>query len=146
MAAKILGLKIAVTLTVVISLAIVLLVPSYSVVGAILGVETEELPLPSGDISAVPQSVVADTTKLAAELYGNYQEKYDDFVYQLLVLYLGAKDKDFVIFFNSGGLGWNLLEASPQWRSIITGIQSELDNLGYNSLSLNYLRNSIELI
>ena len=50
MAAQVRRLKIIVTLTVVVSLAIVLLVPSSLVVGVILGVETEELSLPSGDL------------------------------------------------------------------------------------------------
>lgn len=139
-AAKLRTLKIAVTLTVVLSLAIVLLVSSSSMVGIVLRVGTGGQPLPRSDFSAVPQAVVADATSLATELYGDYQKKLSDFENQLLALYLEAKDKDFVIFFNSGGWGWTLLESSSQWRSIITGIQSELDNLGYTSLSLNYQR------
>ncbi len=133
-------LKIAVTLTVVLSLAIVLLVSSSSMVGIILRVGTGGQSLPRSDFSAVPQSVVADATSLATELYGDYQKKSNDFMNQLLALYLEAGDKDFVIFFNPGGWGWNILEASSQWHSIITGIQSELDNLGYTSLALNYQR------
>ncbi len=139
-AAKFRTFKIAVTLTVVLSLAIVLLVSSSSMVGVILRVGTGGRPLPQSDFSAVPQSVVADATSSATELYGGYQKKHTDFMNQLLALYLEAKDKDFVIFFNPGGWGWNLLEASSQWHSIIAGIQSELDNLGYISLSLNYQR------
>ncbi len=140
MAAQIRRLKIVVTLTVVISLAIVLLVPPSSVVGMLLRGGHEGLPLPPSDFSAVPQSVVEDATILATEVYGNYQEKYNDFIDQLLATYLEAKDEDFVIIFNPGGWGWNLLEASPEWYSIITGIQSELARLGYTSLLLNYQR------
>ena len=139
MAAKVRGLKIAVTLTVVISLAIVLLVPPSLVVGITRG-DVEEHPLPQGDFSPVPQSVIEDATRLAAELYEDYQEKSDDLVNQLLTTYLEARDKDFVIIFNPGGWGWNLLEASPQWDSIITGIQSELTSSGYTTLLLHYQR------
>lgn len=139
MAAKVRRLKIVVTLTVVISLAIVLLVPPSALLGATYGVGIEGFTV-SGDLSAVPQPVREDAARLATELYGNYQEKYNDFVDQLLALYLEARDKDFVVFFNSGGWGWTRLESPSQWHSIITGIQSELDNLGYTSLLLNYLR------
>ncbi len=139
-------LKIAVTLTVILSLVIVLLVPSSSVVGMTLRAGAEGLPLPQGDFAAVPPSVVEDATRLATELYGNYQEKYNDFVDQLLALYLEAKDKDFVIFFNSGGWGWTPVESSPGWHSIFTGIQSELAGSGYTSLLLNYLRTKDTLL
>ncbi len=141
MAAKVRILKIAVILTVIISLAIVILVPPSALLGVTYGVGIEGFTL-SGDLSAVPQPVKEDAAKLATELYGNYQEKYNAFVDQLLALYLEARDKDFVVFFNSGGWGWTLLEVPSQWHSIITGIQSELDNLGYSSLLLNYLRTS----
>jgi len=140
MSTRVRRLKIAVTLTVVISLAIVILVPSSSVVGIALKLGPEGLPLPDSDFSAVPQSVVEDATRLATEVHGDYQENHDDFIDQLLATYLEARDKDFVIFFNSGGWGWNILEASPQWTSIFTGIQSELADLGYTLLLLNYQR------
>ena len=140
MSAQVRRLKIAVILTVVLSLAIVVLVPPSSVVGITLRVGTEGLPLPRSDFSAVPQSVVEDATRLATEVYGSYQETHNDFIEQLLATYLEVKDKDFVIFFNSGGWGWNILGASPQWTSIFTGIQSELADLGYTSLLLNYPR------
>ena len=71
---------------------------------------------------------------------GDYQEKRDEFVKQLLVTYSETEDKDFVIFFNSGGVGWNLLETSVGWYSIFEGINQELNDLGYSSLSLDYLR------
>ncbi|GAH81153.1 unnamed protein product, partial [marine sediment metagenome] len=48
--------------------------------------------------------------------------------------------KDFVIVFNPGGWGWNLVEASPGWWSIFDGIESELESLGYTSLMLNHQR------
>ncbi len=132
---KVRWLKIAVTLTVVVSLAIVLLVPSSLSVA-----ETGELLWSDYDLSSVPPSVMADATELAVELYGDYQEKSQDFARQLQTLYLAARDSDFVIFFNPGGWGWSSLADSSQWQSIVTGIQSELDKLGYSSLLLSYLR------
>lgn len=140
MSAQVRKLKIAVILTVVLSLAIVIMVPSSSVIGTTLKLGPEGLPLSHSDFSTVPQSVVEDATRLTTALYGDYQETYNDFIDQLLATYLEAKDKDFVIFFNSGGWGWNILEASPQWTSIFVGIQSELTELGYTLLLLNYQR------
>ena len=140
MAAKIRRLKIAVTLTVILSLAIVLLVPPYLVTGVTSEVGSGGLPISTYDFTTTPQSVIEDASRLATELCGDYQEKHDEFVSQLLATYSEAKDKDFVIFFNSGGAGWNLLEASLGWYSICTGITAELASLGYTSLSLDYLR------
>ncbi len=133
-------LGVLVALTAVLLLGVVLLALSYSEVGVASEIGTGGLPLSSYDISVVPQSVTEDATKLAMELFGDYQEKYKDFANQLLATYVEAKDKDFVVIFNAGGWGWNLLESSPGWRSIFTGIEAELDNLGYTSLLLDYQR------
>jgi len=140
MSAQVRKLRIAVILTVVLSLAFVVMVPASSAVGILLRVGPEGLPLPNSEFSAVPQYVVEDATRLAAEVYGNSLEEYNDFVHQLLEAYLEVRDEDFVVIFNSGGWGWNILEASPQWTSIFTGIQFELADLGYTSLPLNYQR------
>ena len=88
----------------------------------------------------MPQPVADDATKLATELFGDYEEEYNNFTNQLLATYLEAKDKDFVIVFNPGGWGWNLVEASPGWHSIFTGIESELNSSGYTSLLLTHQR------
>lgn len=140
MASQVRRLKIAVTLTVVVSLAFVVLVPSSSTVGILLKEGPEGLPLPHSDFSVVPQPVAEDATRLAASVYGASSEAGNDFSNQLLATYLKVKDEDCVIIFNSGGWGWNMLEASPQWTSIFLGIQSELADLGYTSLLLNYQR------
>ena len=140
MAINIRKLGILIALSAVLLLGAGLLALSYSNVGIVGGVGTGGVPLPVPDLSAVPQSVADDAAELATELFGDYQEKYDDFVNQLLTTYVEAKDKDFVLFFNSGGWGWNFLENSPSWRSIFAGIESELDSLGYTSLLLNYRR------
>ena len=131
---------VGVALAVLLLLGIVLLVPASSVTGIIYEVGNGELPISICDLSAVPQSVAEDAAELATELYGDCQEECNNFVNQLLATFLEAKDKDFVLLFNSGGWGSNLLEASPGWTSIVTGIESELGKLDYTSLSLVYLR------
>jgi hypothetical protein len=133
-------LKIAVILIVALSLAIVIVVPPYLVTGITSEVGSGGMPTSIYGFSTVPQDIAEDADRLATELFGDYQERRDEFVRQLLVTYSEAKDKDFVIFFNSGGAGWNLLETSVGWSSIFDGITHELADSGYTSLSLDYLR------
>lgn len=140
MAAKIHRLEIGLILTVVLSLAIVLLAPSPVVPAKTYEVGTESILSSANDFSAAPPYIVDDANKLATELFGNDQEKHQDFASQLLALYLAAKDKDIVIIFNPGGWGWTPIEASPHGRSFVTGIESELTSLGYTVLFLNHLR------
>jgi hypothetical protein len=133
-------LGILVALSALLILGVAALFFSYSDVGVAVGVGTGGLPLSAPDLSAVPESVAEDAAKLAKELFEDYQEEYEDFVSQLLAAYVEAVDKDVVVIFNSGGWGWNFIENSPGWYSISTGIESELDKLGYSSLLLNYRR------
>jgi hypothetical protein len=133
-------LGILVALTIVLLLGVGLLALSYSDVGVTVGVGNGGLPLSVPDLATVPQSVADNATDLAMELFGDYPEKHNDFVSQLLAAYVEAKDKDFVVVFNSGGWGWNFLENSPGWYGISNGIKSELENLGYTSLMLDYRR------
>ena len=138
--AQIRRLKIAVILTVVLSLAIVIMVPPYLETGITAEVGTGGTPTSIFDFPNIRQDIVDEAVRLGTELFGDYQEKRDEFVKQLLVTYSEAKNKDFVIIFNSGGAGWNLLETSMGWYSIFEGITQELHDLGYSTLSLNYLR------
>jgi len=140
MASNIRRIGILVALTAVLLFGVLLVAASYTNVGVTAGIGTEEWSLSTPDLSAVPESVVNDATVMAMELFGDYQEKYGDFTNQLLATYAEAKDKDFVVIFNSGGWGWNVPDRSPGWKSIITGIELELDSLGYDSLLLNYQR------
>ncbi len=98
------------------------------------------------EYSAIPQSVIEDATGLAQEIAGDSQEKFQDFMDQLLATYMEARDRDVVIVFNSGGWGWNLLDETPGWASILDGIKFELDGLGYKSLVLNYRRTGSGLL
>ncbi len=139
-ATKLRRLKRSVILTVVLSLIVVLLVPSYADLGMLHAADTGGLPLFVTNFSAVPPPVVEDATSLAKELFGDSRRAYEDFVNQLLATYMEAKDKDFIVVFNSGGWGWSLLDRSPGWSSILTGIKSELDSSGYKLLFLDYQR------
>jgi len=58
----------------------------------------------------------------------------------VLDTYGEARDNDIVVVFNSGGWGWNMIEETPGWSSIIDGIKGKLEELGYSSLVLNYRR------
>ncbi|MFB0559019.1 MAG: hypothetical protein ACETVS_00575 [Dehalococcoidales bacterium] len=140
MKSKIRRHKVVIALAVVLSLAIGLLVSSSLAVGVTSEVGSGGLPLSIYDLSAVPQSVAEDATRLATEMFGDCQEECNDFVNQLLAMYEKANDKDFVVIFNSGGWGSNLLETSSGWQSIFTGIESELASSGYSSLLLDYQR------
>lgn len=133
-------LGIVVALMVVLLLGVLLLANSYTVIGLTSEVGIAVFDFSAYDVSQVPQSVVEDATALAVELFGDYQGKYDTFVQQLLATYIEAKGKDFVVVFNSGGWGWNLLEESLGWHSIIGGIDSELQELGYTSFFMDYRR------
>ena len=142
MSAKVRRLKIGVSLTVVLSLAIVLLVPSPVVLATVSEVGAGGIPLSTDDFSAVPQYIVDDANTLATELFSDAEEKRQDFISQLQATYLAAKDKDIVIIFNSGGWGWTPIEASPYGLSLVSGISSELASLGYSVLFLDHLRPS----
>ena len=138
MARKIRRLVIGVILALVLSL--VIMAVSYSAVGVTCEIGTEGLTLPAYNLSAVPQSVAEDAAELAIEVFGDCQERCNDFVSQLLTIYSGAKDKDFVVVFNPGGWGYKSIETTPGWCSILTGIESELAGLSYSSLLLQHLR------
>lgn len=106
----------------------------------ILSDSSAGVPLYAYDSSAVPQSVFDDAAKLAKQQYGDSRQQHDIFMNQLLATYTQADDKDFVILFNPGGWGGTLATNSDDWLSIIGGIQSELDEYGYESIALNYQR------
>jgi hypothetical protein len=110
-----------------------------------IGVGVQEYRLSEYELSSIPQSVVNDATELAKELVGESQDRFQEFVNQLLATYTEAKDRDVVVVFNSGGWGWNMIDKTPGWTSILDGIKSNLDGLGYRSLVLNYRRTSTSL-
>ena len=140
MAGRIRRLAIFTTLSGILLLAIVLLAVAYADVGITDDFWAAGFDLATQDFSEVPQSVMDDAAVLATELFGDSLDRYQAFVDQLLASYAQSTDKDFLVVFNSGGWGWNLPQKSPGWSSILSGVQSELDDLGYTSLVLNYRR------
>lgn len=94
------------------------------------------------DFSAAPPSVIEDADKIANELVGNDEVKHQKVMNELVGSYLAASQADIVIFFNSGGMGWNYISNTPGWESILNGITSELESQGYHPLVLNYCRTS----
>ena len=144
MSSKIFRLKIAVVLVTTICLTIVLLAPSPVVPATTYRTDSNGAPLVIEDFSVVPQPIVYDAAEAAAELFGNDQQKSDEFISQLLTLYLEAleaKDKDIVVIINnSGGFGWSPIETFPHGHEFITGIDTRLNSLGYNTLWLDHYR------
>ncbi len=142
MANNIRKLGILAALAAVLLLGAVPLAVSYSEVGVADEVGSGGLGLYANGLLSVPQSVADDAARLAVNLFGDTQGKYNDFVNQLVASYVEARDKDIVIVFNPGGWGWGTPARSPGWQSILDGMESELDGLGYASLLLNYRRTS----
>jgi len=100
----------------------------------------QEPSLAALDYSTVPQNVIDSATRIAKKAVGSVRERIKIYADELLATYIGARDKDIVIFFNSGGMGWNLTKDTPGWEGILNGIKSQLETLGYHPLVLNYRR------
>ena len=115
-------------------------------VGMAKDIGIQEPALTDDDLSSVPPSVVDDAVKMATELVGKGNDKFQTLIDQLVGSYIKARDKDVVVFFNSGGMGWNLTKDTPGWESILNGITSQLETLGYKPLVLNYRRTSSGLL
>ncbi len=114
-------------------------------VGMARTVGAAEPSLSESEYSSIPPSVIDDATRLAGEIAGKSQDKFRDALDQLLATYISARDRDVVVIFNSGGWGWKPPAPNAGWSSILDGIKSELDGLGYNSLVLSYQRTSKSL-
>ena len=140
MAARDRKLSILATLTIIVLLVVVSLANSFSGIGITAGVGTE-WGIPSDyNPAPTPQLVVEDAHRLATKLYGSSQEQWRDFVHQLLAMYDEARDSDFIVIFNSGGWGGNMVEESPGWSSILSSIEYKLDTSGYKPLLMNHRR------
>lgn len=129
-----------VILALMVALGVLLAVVEYTDAGVISEVSSEQFVLPGYDLSRVPDSVREDARKLAGEMFRRHSEEREDFIQQLLVTYLEARDKDFVLIYNPGGWGSSLLKDSPGWQSIVAGIEANLNSQGYDLLPLSYRR------
>jgi hypothetical protein len=102
----------------------------------------QEPVMADADYSTIPQAVIDDAAVVAAQLALKGSDKYQKTIDQLLGSYYKAKNYDVVIFFNSGGMGWNLTKETPGWSSILNGITGQLQDLGYKVQVFNYRRTS----
>ncbi len=107
-----------------------------------IGVGVQEYRLTERELASIPQSVVDDAAELAKQVFGDSQDGLQDFTNQLLATYMETRDRDVVVVFNSGGWGGSMIDKTPGWSSILDGIESTLDDLGHQSMLLNYRRTS----
>jgi hypothetical protein len=139
MAKKLGSLGIAVALLCIPLLLMIGLTLITSGVGMAHQIGIQEPPLDSVDASSVPQSVRQDAQQ-AAQAVADDQKQANELADQLVGSYVEASNKDFVIIFNSGGMGWNLTQDTPGWATILDGITAQLAELGYKSVVMNYRR------
>jgi len=129
------------------------LMSSIILVGIIVlfraGVWLVSSPVPVGELSIVdgiqgavdaPEDVIDDASNLGLQLFGSNNAECEKFVNDLLQVYSEAEGTNFLLIFNSGGLGRN--EIGPEWGSIVEGIEEELERLGYSTLLVIYARTS----
>lgn len=136
---------IAVGLVAIILFGVVWLTLINLEVGMAKEIGVQEPALPAYDRASVPENIVDDATGIANELVGKSKEKLPNVIDELLSSYVEAKNSDVVIFFNSGGWGWNTLQDTAGWTSILDGIRSQLQVLGYQSFVLSYQRTTRNL-
>ncbi|MFH0942120.1 MAG: hypothetical protein V1823_03760 [Chloroflexota bacterium] len=129
-----------VILAVMVALGVLLAVVEYTDAGVISEVSSEQFTLSGYDLSQVPDSVRQDAQNLAGGMFSRHSEERGNFIQQLLVTYLEARDKDFILFYNPGGWGYSLLKDSSGWQSIVAGIEVKLNSQGYELLPLSYRR------
>ncbi len=80
-------------------------------------------------------------THLAKQLFGDNTKKVVSFTHQLLDTCNKAQDKDFLLIHNPGGWGTTHLENLLQWeRSIVEGVSTTIERLGYTRLLMQYFR------
>jgi hypothetical protein len=131
-----------IVVSVVLAFSLFLVILYNSEVGLSNEIGIQEPTFINTDFSAVPQAVIDDAGKMADELVGNNEANHQKVVSELVNSYIAASNADIVIFFNSGGMGWNYIKNTPGWEAILNGITSELIDLGHHPLILNYSRTS----
>jgi hypothetical protein len=100
----------------------------------------QEPSLAALDYATISRDVIDKAYRMAKKAVRSSIEKTKLYADELLATYSEARSKDIVIFFNSGGMGWNLTKDTPGWASILDGIKTQLETLGYHPLVLNYRR------
>lgn len=82
-----------------------------------------------------------EANHLAAQLFGHNLKKRADFARLLIDTCSGASGKDFLLVHNPGGWGSTGIEDLLQWeRSIVVGVSTSMNKLGYSCYSIQYFR------
>jgi hypothetical protein len=116
-----------------------------SVSNVMSNVGIHEPALTVADFSTVPESVVDYAVRMAQNATDVARKQIKTYADELVGTYIAARDKDIVIFFNSGGMGWNLTKDTPGWATILEGIKENLERLGHRTVMLNYRRTGSKL-
>jgi len=83
----------------------------------------------------------SEASDMARELFGGRTKECARFTERVLDICAEAQHKDFVVIHNPGGWGSSRLEHCLDWeRSIVEGVKTTIDRLGYSSLVTQYLR------
>jgi len=61
-------------------------------------------------------------------------------------IYLEAEDEDVVLIWNSGGWGRKPFQDDSEWVDFFNGIESELGDMGYSSVVVDYIRSEDNLL
>ncbi len=82
-----------------------------------------------------------EANRLAEQLFENDTQKRASFTSRLLDMCTRAQDKDFLLIHNPGGWGTTHLENLLQWeRSIVEGVSTTIEKLGYTRSLMQYFR------
>jgi hypothetical protein len=82
-----------------------------------------------------------EANQLAQQLFGNHNKKCKRFARRLLDMCTKAQDKDFLLIHNPGGWGSTPLEYCLEWeRSIVEGVKSTIERLGYSAFVTQHFR------
>jgi len=93
-----------------------------------------------------PLTLEKDASHLAQQLFGDDAKKCARFTDRLLDTCRRAQGKDFLLIHNPGGFGGTHLEHLLKWeRSIVEGITTTIERLGYSWLLTQYFRGGSSL-
>jgi len=92
-------------------------------------------------------AVQDEAGRVATELFGRRSGARAEFMRCLLDTYEKAQDKDFLVIHNPGGWGSSRLDRCLDWeRSIVEGVKTTIDRLGYSSALTQYFRTGDSLL
>ncbi len=78
---------------------------------------------------------------LARQLFGNNIKKCVDFTDRLLDIYTRAQGKDFLLIHSPGGWGNTYIKRCLPWeRSVVEGVSTTLEQMGYSWLLVQHFR------